>query len=475
MQFSASGTLLVLLSTIVVMLIGIGIALYFKKKTVTAEDWALGGRRMPWYVIVFTQFATLVGGGVLVGHVGIGYSFGYAPIAYGICGAAGCFFMAFIAGWLRENEFTTVPDILEKVYGKNALLALVGAVMAIVVPFGWIASQAIAFAKLYSTITGIGINTLVIAVLVICVLFTIPSGFSAIAWSDFIFGLIMVAMCFVTGKIALDIGGGWSHILSVHPSPEMLSFPGGILSAGITTTALWFIAATPGMMTNQMTFQRVCAADTAKNASRTLVIGGILIAAIEAWVVIVGNAVRVAQPSIRPEMASGWFLAQLPPVILAMFSGFIATTIISTTDSALQSVAVNLTRDIYGRFINPGADDRKLLSVSKTCTVLVAAASALLAISFPQVLNLLVITYSYSASALLVPIYCGYALRRTDMLTPAAGVCSMLGGIAGCYLARANAAALPAVFGIKLPYAIYGIAASLVCLILVGAVTKRSK
>ena len=125
------------------------------------------------------------------------------------------------------------------------------------------------------------------------------------------------------------------------------------MSAGFATTALWFIAATPGMMTNQMTLQRVCAANSAKNARRTLIGGGILIAGIELWVVVVGNACRVLNPGLAPEDASGWFLTQIPTWVLALFSGFIATTILSTTDSALQSVSVNLTQDIYKQCINP--------------------------------------------------------------------------------------------------------------------------
>ena len=70
MEGSTSGLMLVLASTVLVMLIGFGIAFYFQRRTKTAEDWAMGGRSLPSYVIVFTQFATLVGGGVLVGHVG---------------------------------------------------------------------------------------------------------------------------------------------------------------------------------------------------------------------------------------------------------------------------------------------------------------------------------------------------------------------------------------------------------------------
>ena len=474
MSVSTSGTILVLVSTAIVMCIGFGIALYFQRKTVTAEDWAIGGRRLPSYVIVFTQFATLVGGGVLVGHVSIGYSFGLAPLAYGICGAAGCFIMAVIAAWLRENEFTTIPDILEKVYGKNRFLMLVGAVMAMVVPFGWIASQATAFAKLYQSITGIDLNVLIVAVTIICVIFTIPSGFNAVAWTDFVFGVIMLCLCALTGFLALDMGGGWGNILANHPDPSVLSFPSGLLAAGIPTTALWFIAATPGMMTNQMTFQRVCAANSAKNARRTLIVGGILIAAIELWVVVIGNACRAVNPELAPEMATGWFLTQIPTWAVALFSGFIATTIISTTDSPLQSVSVNLTQDIYKQFINPGADDRKLLSVSRICTVVVAVLAVAMAIAFPQVLNLIVASYAYSASGLLVPIYCGYAFRNRNILTPASGIAGMVGGVAGCAFAQfapRMGITMPGGF----PYAIYGILASLVCLVVVGAASKKTK
>lgn len=62
------------------MLIGFGIAFYFQRRTKTAEDWAMGGRSLPSYVIVFTQFATLVGGGVLVGHVSIWLQLWYGSL-----------------------------------------------------------------------------------------------------------------------------------------------------------------------------------------------------------------------------------------------------------------------------------------------------------------------------------------------------------------------------------------------------------
>ena len=125
--------------------------------------------------------------------------------------------------------------------------------------------------------------------------------------------------------------------------------------------------------------------------------------------------------------------------------------------------------------INPGASDRKLLSVSRICTVGVAVAAAALAIAFPRVLDLIVASYAYSASGLLVPIYCGYAFRNKNILTPASGIAGMVGGVIGCGLAQAFESSLPPIFGIQMPYAIYGILASLICLLAAAVVTKKSK
>jgi len=465
--FSSEALLLIMLSTVVVITIGGFIAVYFKKKTVSSEDWAIGGRKLPPYVIVFTQFATLVGGGVLVGHVGIGYNFGLAPIMYGICGAAGCFFMAIIAKWLRENEFTTIPDILKKIYGEDNFLLVFAALMAMVVPFGWIASQITAFGKLYSSITGIGMNIIIVAVAIICVLFTLPSGFNSVAWSDFVFGVVMLGLCGITAFQAVHMGGGWTDIVSNIQDKTIISFPEGLLSAGLTTTLLWFIAATPGMMTNQMTLQRVCAADTVKNARRTLIISGILIAALEIWVVVMGVSIRSLNPDLTGEMAMGWFLTTIPKWTVALFAGFISTTIITTADSALQSVAVNFTQDIYKKHINVGASDKKLMSVSRKATVIVAILAIMLAIAFPRVMDLIIASYAYSASALLVPIYAGYAYSKRRTLTTKVGKNSMIAGLVGCFIAQ--------MLHTRIPYAIYGILVSYVVMIITIKANESKK
>ena len=48
------------------------------------SDWATGGKSLPIYVIVGTQFASAFGGGVLVGHVGNAYNNGLSVAIYGV-------------------------------------------------------------------------------------------------------------------------------------------------------------------------------------------------------------------------------------------------------------------------------------------------------------------------------------------------------------------------------------------------------
>ena len=71
-----------------------------------------------------------------MGHVGVGYNHGLAPLTYAGCGIAGLLLMIFAAEWLRKNEFTTIPDIFLRLYGENKFLHITATLMSIVVPFG---------------------------------------------------------------------------------------------------------------------------------------------------------------------------------------------------------------------------------------------------------------------------------------------------------------------------------------------------
>lgn len=439
------------------------VPLYLSRKVKSSDDWAVGGRTLPLYVIIGTQFATAMGGGMLVAHVGIGYTSGWSAVTYGLLVECGFIALCLIAKWLRKENFTTLPDIFTRIYGKNDLLISFVAFMSIIVPFGWISTQLIAFAKLYSAITGMPLNVLMIVFAAVSLLYVIPAGMNSVAWTDFIFGCLMIVVSIISIFFSMHFAGGWHNIVSTIPKANW-QFPGGLVSVGLGTIVLWAFSIIPGTLTNQMYYQRIFAIDDVKWVKTSLIVSGLCVVVADVWASVTGMAIRTMNPNLKAEMASGWFLTKVPVWFLAVYSGFLCATIMSTIDSGIQSVVVNLTKDIYKGIINKNVGDKKLLNVSRMLSVVVVVVAVFFAIVYPHALNWIVATYAYSASSLLFPIFLGYYLKDRKFLTTEGAIGSMILGCIGCAAAQ--------IMKTSVPYVIIGLLSSLLGLIVISALTK---
>ena len=90
-------TIMIVISTSIVLIFAGMFSVYMGRRSKTGEDWAVGGRSLPTYVIVGTLYATAMGGGMLVAHVGIGYKSGWSVLSYGLCITGGLLILTFIA------------------------------------------------------------------------------------------------------------------------------------------------------------------------------------------------------------------------------------------------------------------------------------------------------------------------------------------------------------------------------------------
>lgn len=436
-----------------------------RRKKASMADWEVGGRDLPYYVIIGTQLATAMGGGVLVGHVGNAYNFGLSILCYGLFSSSTLLFIAFIAKWLRRNNFVTVPDVVQSFRGRNKAISIIAAIMSAVIPFGWCISNLSAFAKLYTQMTGIPINVLIIVLALVAILFVMPAGLKTVAWTDFIFAIaITVSGVFVTLK-ALNMAGGFSSVVATVPE-EIISFPKGLMAAGGFTILSWFLSLVPGGITNQMYMQRVFAIRDEKRLTPTLLISVVLVFLTDVWAFFMGTSIRTINPNIAGELATGWFLDQLPIWFLVVFAGMITCTILSTISSGIQSTVVNITRDCYG-VIQPDIvkDEKKMLKVSRTLTVILLLFVAVSAMYIPSVLNTLVYSYSYSSAAMLMPVYGAYIFRKKDFCTNEGILASMVGGIVVCIICQ--------VIGTRIPFVAYGLIASIVLFFVVGFATRK--
>ncbi|SHH17252.1 sodium:solute symporter family protein [Virgibacillus chiguensis] len=444
----------IIIGSLIILGIGSAISVYVGRKQSGSENWLVGGRSLPVYVVAGSQFATGMGGGVLVAHIGIGYSAGWSAITYNLLYSIGIILLVLLAGWLKKQKFSTLPDIFKKLYGNNKKMLTTVTLLAVVVPFGWLCTQLVAFANLFTEITGISFTLLIIIFGIISLCFVLPGGLTSVAWTDFIFGCLMLAVSIVSAIYMLNMSGGWSNIVSNVPQ-EMIAFPEGMGAIGASTILLWTFAIFPGALTNQMSYQRIYAAKNIKVAKQGFIIAAIVGVVSGAWASFMGIAILSQQPGLaNSELAAGWFLTQIPTWFLAIYASFIIATIMSTVSSAVQSVVVNISKDIYQSYVNPEVSERKLLYISRLLSISVVIIAVMLAIYYPRALGWLQATYAYSAAGLLVPIFLGFMLRNKFSLTAKGALGGILFGIIGAASAQ--------IMDTVVPYAVYGIGSSLI-------------
>lgn len=467
-------TNIILFLTLAIVLLGIIVFSYFVgRKKQGIENWYVGGRSLPLYVQIGTQFATVMGGAVIVGLVGTAYSSGWSTLTYGLLTMVGFIPFLFMAKWLRNSEFETMPDIIKKIYGNHPVLSVLTILSTLIVPFGWMITQLVGFGKIFSTITGMDAGLMVTIFAVISLAFVLPAGMTSVAWTDFIFGCAMLVGAVTAFFMAMDMGGGFQTIMSNTPS-EISDFPSGLAGIGMGTVLFWVFGVMPGNLTNQQLYQRIFSANNSRNATISIGVTAVLFALATFWSSTIGLTVRSLNPNLdSPENATGWFLTQTPEWFLVMFAVFIVATIMSTLSSAVQSVVVTITKDIYTNYVNPDIEEKKLVSVSRFVSVGVLALAVILANFYPQALSWIVASFAYSVSALLVPILGGFILKDKNILDHRSGIASIVMGIGGSAVAHMLGSDLYVMYGLiasltGLLAASYGLAA-------VGATSKAKE
>ncbi len=460
-----STTIIIVLTTIVVMVATLlPTFIMSKRKKADADDWAVASRSLPTYVIVGTQFASVIGGGVLVGHVGNSYLNGVGHLAYGILMVLPFIVLMWPAKWLRKNNFSTIPEILKSFSGDSKTITVVSAIMTIIVPFGWVTSQITAFGAIYSTLTGIDYTVLCVIFACVSLFFIMPAGLKTVAWTDFIFSCFMGVMCIICIFFATSMAGGFSGIVS-NVEPDLISLSDSLNKIGWGTIFLWIFAVLPGGVTNQLYFQRVCAIEDESKVNKSLLLSAITSFIAFCWAVYMGVTISSINPTLESSNATGWFMGELPVPVLAGFAALIFATMMSTVSSGVQSAVVNITRDIIPT-INPEIKEEKVLKLSRLLSLITIIVALMMCLVFTDTLTWLTTTYGFSAATLLCPIYVGYACRDKKFITKEGIIASMIAGAIG--------AALGLILNTVINYAAVGVGLSLIVLLVVSALTKKN-
>lgn len=462
------------LAVIVLTLLTVSLARLGKVKT--KADYLVAGRSLPAFVLIFTLLSSWIGSGSLLGGAENAYKHGFAALWQAGGGWGGLLLIYFIAPRARKFAQYTIPDLLETRYNQTARVLGVVAILltyTAITSYQFIGGGDILHLIFPQTITPI-LGRYIMAAFVI--VFTMIAGMSSVAYMDLFIGLLAtVTMCLAL-PVLIHRAGGWGTVHAALPASHFEVF--GDLS--VIQCLELFLPTCLLLLGNQSMYQKFFSAKSETDARRAVVgwiIGTILLETVIVAIAVTGSVlfpsgeVSKAPREILAYCGLHGFGDESPYLRLlgALLMGAIFAKIISTANNWLFSPATNLVNDIYARYINPQASNKKILIVSRLMVVLLGIWALFQSLGTESVLKQALYAYTIYAAALTPVILAAFFWRRA---TAAAAVASIAVGTAVTVGWEFVAPHLPAVVGER--DAIFpALLASLICLVAVSLATEE--
>ncbi|WP_225990371.1 sodium:solute symporter [Flavobacterium sp. SaA2.13] len=408
------------------------------KRNKSKEDYYVGGRGMSAGHIGLSVVATDVGGGFSIGLGGLGFMMGLSGswmLFTGLLGAwiSAVFLIPKVYPIAKQHKFLTFPQSLAFHY--NTKVALVAGIISLVGYIGFTSSQILAGAKLASaTFPSISIIDAILIMGVIAIIYTAIGGIKAVIYTDTIQWIILMA-----GLIGIGIPlgyihiGGWDAISSTLPDSFM-----SLTNLTFVQFFNWLITIVPIWFVGMTLYQRIYACKDEATAKKAWRIAGLFEWPVMAFMGIalglfarvgyeqgmftdIGYAPGVAMDS---ELGLPLFLRSILPIgLMGLMLSAYFSAIMSTADSCLMAASGNFSTDILGFFKSKKKYDT--IKNSQFITLVIGVVAVLLATHMQNVLELMLYSYAFMVSGLLVPVLGTLLLKKPSAI---AAMAAMIGG-----------------------------------------------
>jgi SSS family solute:Na+ symporter len=374
---------------------------HLKGKQHTTRDFFLGGRNMPWYAVTASTIATTISAVTFIGVPALVYAddgnFVYLQLALG-----GVIARILVAKYLvplyYEKEFYSPYE-----YMADRLGAAVGRITAGMFFLGGILGQGVrvyATALVLELITGWSTAESIVFIALFAVLWTWMGGIAAVIWTDFVQFFILIAggiaaLVFVTDALPDQ----WSTLISIGQEAGKFETFDFSTDPRVAFTFWAALIAMPFQNvavygTDHLFVQRLLCCRSQREAQKAvlwstvgelvpvlmLMVGVGLFAFYQNHPLPQDLAELVAQRNDR--IFPAFIISQIPTGLRGLLIAGILSAAISSLDSILAALSqISLTM-FYKPFIEPQADERRLLKISRVLVIFWGAVLAVMAWQF---------------------------------------------------------------------------------------------
>lgn len=433
------------------------------KKIKTADDFVMADFNLGFFPICGSVIATVTGSAALIGGAGKGFEMGVSYFITAISFSLFTIvFVSILGTTIRKLKLYTIPDLFTRRFGKMAALipALIIGFLYMTPTFGM---QLVGMSSILSAIMDVPVIWGIILGFFVSVSFTLLGGMPSVAWTDAIQTVVILLGVILTFVLGLAHFGGPSEVIQ-HTPKHLFNF----FDIGFKELFNWFLVFGPFYIVWQTTWQRLTAAKSNKIGIWSIIIGFVISALIGLLAVFIGiMALQEFSSNTDPDLVYTKFLVDLfPPAIGGLFLVSLLAALLTGATSFLLSGAINISKDIYQRWINPNAKDSHILKISRLSVTGMAILGLATALFINDVIVIYQIALSFTATTLVMPMLAAMFWTRA---TKKGAITSIIGSLV--VTLAWNLAGKP--FGIHeiLP----GLITSFILLVVVSLLTKHSQ
>jgi solute:Na+ symporter, SSS family len=407
----------------------VGLGLWIGRRVSGTKDFFVAGRQLGPGLIFSTMLAANIGAGSTVGATGLGYRDGVSAWWWVASAGIGSLVLAlWIGPRLRaiaaRHDLRTVGDFLELRYGREvrAITSLLIWMGSLAIPAG----QLIAIASILNVVAGVPKYAgCLIGGGVVIVYFT-AGGLLTSAWVNMVQLAVKLGGFAIALPLAVQGIGGWNAVRAVHGDATYWN-----IWQGSGSGWMYLFLLGPAFIVSPGLLQKIYGArdDRAVRLGVGMnAVGLLLYAAVPP---LLGIVARARFPDLpQHELALPMVLMYgVPPLVGSLGLAAVFSAEISAADAGLFMLTTSLSQDLYKRFLNPAADDRTVLAVTRGAAVVCGAISVALAIVSPTIIGVIGIFYGLLGVSLFVPILAGLYVGRAGtpeaLASIACGVATM--------------------------------------------------
>jgi len=412
--------LLIVFYVIVQILIG----LYLSRKIKNEADYFVGGRRVSFFLVSFSLFATWFGAETCLGSSGAVYENGLSGSRADPFGFSLCLFLMgfFLAGKLRKRNYLTLADFIKDRYGSLAEKLAVW----VMIPSSliWGAAQLRAFGQILSVSTDLPLDLMICFSAVLVITYTVLGGLLGDIYTDLVQGLIVVGSLVTLAIIVLNKIPDLPAIFQQMPADRWK-----ILGVGESVWERLDRWAVPvlGSLVVQEAISRFLAARNPREAVRAChAAGGIYF-----FTGLIPLLLGFIGPWLLPGLADREqflvLLSQrfLPGILSVIFLGAMISAILSTVDSILLACAALFSHNFLLPILGIKKERTKVV-VGRSAVLITGLIALAIALSGNRIYDLVLLAAAFGTAGVLVITMFGLYTRLDSQR---AALVTLVGGL----------------------------------------------